>query len=85
MSNTKIEIEIRAKAPKNIVDLLSKIGAKKITEYSQKDKYYMLREGFIFRIRDNKTFTIKCNVDRRDNGWYEWESEIKETKKLEFI
>jgi len=45
----------------------------------------MLREGFIFRIRNNKIFTIKCNVDNRDNGWYEWESEVKNTKKLEDI
>jgi len=85
MSNAKIEIEIRAKASKNIVNLLKKIGAKKINEYSQNDKYYMLREGFIFRIRNNKIFTIKCDVDKRDNGWYEWESEIKDVKKLEDI
>lgn len=85
MSNAKIEIEIRAKAPKNIFLLLNKLGAKKISEYSQKDKYYMLREGFIFRIRDNKVFTIKCNVDNRDNGWYEWDSEVKNVKKLEDI
>lgn len=85
MSNDKIEIEIRAAAPKNIINLLNKIGAKKTSEYFQKDKYYMLREGFIFRIRNNKIFTIKCNVDNRDNGWYEWEDEVKDTRKLEDI
>jgi len=82
MSNHEIEIEIRAEAPKNIDSLLIKLGAKKISEYSQKDKYFMLKEGFIFRIRNDKVFTIKCNVDNRDNGWYEWESEVEETNKL---
>lgn len=85
MSNTKIEIEIRAEAPENIIDFLSKIGAKKLAEYLQKDKYYLLKEGFIFRIRNNKFFTIKCNVDNRDNGWYEWESEVKNVEELENI
>ena len=85
MSANKIEIEIRAKAPVNIVKTLTRLGAKKINVYSQLDKYYMLQEGFIFRVRNNKFFTIKCNVDDRDNGWYEWESEIKKADKLEDI
>jgi len=85
MSDTKIEIEIRAKAPSNITEILLRKGAKKIAEFLERDRYYMLREGFIFRIRNNKIFTIKCNVDNRDNGWYEWESEVKNTKKLEDI
>lgn len=85
MSSTKIEIEIRAKAPINIKGLLAEMGAQKKGEYSQKDKYFMFREGFIFRVRNNKIFTIKCNTDKRDNGWYEWESEVKETAGLEKI
>ena len=85
MSNAKIEIEIRAKAPDNIIKALTKIGAKKIDDCCQKDKYYILQEGFIFRIRNNKIFTIKCNVDNRDNGWYEWESEVENINQLENI
>lgn len=85
MSHNKIEIEIRAKAPADIAKTLIRLGAKKIKEYSQLDEYYMFREGFIFRIRNNKIFTIKCNVDDRDNGWYEWESEIKKAEKLKDI
>jgi predicted adenylyl cyclase CyaB len=85
MPINKIEIEIRAEAPADIVKTLKKLGAKKIREYSQLDKYYMFREGFIFRVRNNRLFTIKCNIDNRDNGWYEWESEIKEAAKLQDI
>src|SRR3990167_8479187 len=81
----KIETEIRAQAPTNILRRLQKIGVRKIDEFSQVDRYFMLREGFIFRIRDNKIFTIKCNIDKRDNGWYEWEDEVKDVKKLEDI
>jgi len=85
MSNTEIEIEIRAKAPKNIIQILRKMGAKKINEYAQLDRYYMFKEGFIFRVRNNRIFTIKCNIDNRDNGWYEWESEVKDARGLEGI
>ena len=85
MSSPKIEVEIRAYAPRNIIQKLQQIGAKKIAESSQRDEYYLFKEGFIFRIRNNQTFTIKANVDNRDNGWYEWESDVKNTKGLSKI
>jgi len=80
-----IEVEVRAEVNSKISDKLYGIGAKKVNEYYQKDKYFMFQEGFIFRIRNDNIFTIKGNVDKHDNGWYEWESKIDNANLLEDV